>query len=248
MAATRPREESFSSDSWIFYRCRSASLWDAAITYSFMPKMGDERDEEADYIPADYPSQVRKWLHCIWALRQYSSKQIASDNHAHVHPGISAPPQYSCISHCSSWLRVWGGEIFVWAFHTTVGRRWIDGPTNHNVLTTLKAIVLTLLSPLQNSSIDVNSSGRKTFICSSWLPSWLTSSLFHRINLNLASRGHITTRSWSNLIILPEYHLCGAQWLNQISQFTPSSLPARTTSSGTIAQAQALQSRNFPKL
>lgn len=49
-------------------------------------------------------------------------------------PGISAPPQYCCISHCSSWWSVWGGEIIVWAFHTTVGRRWIDGPTNHNVL------------------------------------------------------------------------------------------------------------------
>lgn len=126
----------------------------------------------------------------------------------------------------------------------TVGLLW----SNKSQCITRKAIVLTLLSSLQNSSLDVNPSGLKTFICPSWLPSWLTASLFHRINLNLASRGHITTRSWSNLIILPEYHLCGAQWLNQISQFTPSSLPARTTSSGTTAQAQALQSGNFPKL
>lgn len=94
----QPKEESFSSYSWVYYRCRSASLLDAAITYRFTPKRGKERDQEADCIPADYPSQVKKWLHCIWALRQYSGKQIANDNLAHAHAHSASPPCYNTVA------------------------------------------------------------------------------------------------------------------------------------------------------
>lgn len=58
MAGIRPKEDGFSSDSWVFYCCRSVSPWDAAITYRFPPKWGEGRDEKVYCIPTDYPSRV----------------------------------------------------------------------------------------------------------------------------------------------------------------------------------------------
>lgn len=98
MAATPTKGRKFFLVQLSFYRCRSASLLDAAITYRFTPKRGKERDQEADCIPADYPSQVKKWLHCIWALRQYSGKQIANDNLAHAHAHSASPPCYNTVA------------------------------------------------------------------------------------------------------------------------------------------------------
>lgn len=237
----QPKEESFSSYAWVSYRCRSASLLDAAITYRFTPKRGKERDQEADCIPADYPSQVKKWLHCIWALRQYSGKQIANDNLAHAHAHSASPPCYNTVAFQIVLLgwRFKAGKLST--EHSTHCGSATDRLSNKSQCITLEIIVLTLLFPLQNSSIDVNPARRQTSICSSWSPSWLTTSLFHLINSNPASSWHVTKRSWSNLIILPEYHLCGAQWLNQMSQPENYHLvqPLRL---------KPFESGNFPKL
>lgn len=159
----------------------------------------------------------------------------------------ASPPRHTILAFHTvlrGWA-FWGVETIVWAFHTL----WVGDESMLQQITIYypesHCSCFAIISTVQSSSIDVNQSGWVDFIWPSSSPSWLTASLFHRVNLNLASRGHITTRSWSNLIFLPEYHLCGALWLNQISQFNPSSLPARTTSSGTTTQAHAWK---LPKL
>lgn len=203
MAASRPKEESFSSDSWVSYRCRSVSLWDAAITYSLCRKWGDKRDQETDCIPADYPSQVTLHLGTQTVFKQIMRMRIPA-----------SPPCHTILAFHTVLLG-WafrGAETILWAFHTLcIGDELMVQQITKDYLESHCSCFAITISTLQSSNIDVNQSGRKIFICSSWSPSWLTASLFHRVNLNFASRGHITTRSWSSVILLPEYHLCGAQ-------------------------------------
>lgn len=49
----------------------------------------------------------QKWLHRIWALRQYSSKQIACDHHAHAHS--ASPPRHNTVVFQTVFLG-WGFE------------------------------------------------------------------------------------------------------------------------------------------
>lgn len=166
-------------------------------------KWGDKRDEETNCIPADYPSQVTLHLGTQTLFKQIMRMRTPA-----------SPPRHTILAFHTvlrGWA-FWGAETILWAFHTLwVGDELMvqqfakDYPESHY------SCFAIIIYTLQNYSIDVNQCGRKFFICSSWSPSWLTASLFHRVNLNLASRGHITARSWSNLILLPEYHLCGAQ-------------------------------------
>lgn len=237
----QPKEESFSSYAWVSYRCRSASLLDAAITYRFTPKRGKERDQEGIASPPTIRLKSKSGYTAFGhsdSIQANKSQMIILRMRMrirHLRPA-------TILLHFKLFFLVDAlrrGNYHLSIPHT-VCRRRIDCPTNHNVLP-WKSLFLLCYFPLQNSTIDVNPARRQTSICSSWSPSWLTTSLFHLINSNPASSWHVTKRSWSNLIILPEYHLCGAQWLNQMSQPENYHLvqPLRL---------KPFESGNFPKL
>lgn len=107
------RDESFSSDSWVFHSCRPASLWDAAIIYLLRRKGGKRGIGKR----IASPPTIRLKSESGYTAFGHSDSIQASKSQVACALGISAPPQHCCIPTSFSWLRVWGGEIVVWAFH-----------------------------------------------------------------------------------------------------------------------------------